>query len=191
MLWRLYLFAFLLMGVFISVYNYIGYRLLAPPLSVSPLLAGWVFLSFLLGPPTIALATRQSMRIGPTRVMALGVGLLGLGLGMMLTADLWALLVGLAVFTVGYFTVYNIAGAWVTRSVRRARALGSSLYLCAFYIGASLIGSGSGLMWQAGGWLAVVCLLLLLVIGLAWIVHSLGRLPIDQRPAGDPEPGRS
>ena len=175
-LWRLYLFAFLVMGVFISVYNYIGYRLLAPPISLSPLLAGWVFLSFLLGPPTIALATRQSMRIGASRVMAAGVGLMALGLGLMLTADLWVLLAGLLVFTVGYFMVYNMAGAWVTRSVRRARALGSSLYLCAFYIGASLIGSGSGLMWQAGGWLAVVGLLLALVAGLACIVRSLGRL---------------
>lgn len=179
-LWRLYLLAFLLMGIFISAYNYIGYRLLAPPLSLSPLLAGWIFLLFLLGPPTIALATKQSDRLGPSRVMMVGVGLLGLGLALMLIADLWVLLGGLAAFTVGYFVVYNVAGAWVARSVRRARALGSSLYLCAFYMGASWIGSGSGLMWQAGGWPAIVCLLLLLVIGLGWVAYGLDRLSVGQ-----------
>ncbi len=176
---RLYVFAFLLMGVFISVFNYIGYQLLAPPLSLSPLLAGSVFVLFLLGPPTAMLATRQVARFGLPCLMAWGVLLLAIGLLLMLGSGLAWLLAGLVVFTLGYFLVYSMAGAWVTRSVRHARALGSGLYLCAFYSGASMIGSGSGLMWQAGGWGGVVALLLLLVLGLGGIVYSLWRTSAD------------
>ncbi|NEL79577.1 MAG: MFS transporter, partial [Xanthomonas perforans] len=45
----LFLVGFLLMGAFVTVYNYIGYRLLAPPFALSHAVVGSVFTVYLVG----------------------------------------------------------------------------------------------------------------------------------------------
>lgn len=168
-------FAFFLMGIFVSVYNYLGYWLVAPPFNLNPLHAGWIFLFYLLGPPSSIRSALLSNRFGSPRVLAAAIGLQGCGLLLMLALQLPVLVLGLMLFTVGYFVAYSVAGAWVTRSVTQAKAAATSLYLCFFYTGASLIGTGSGLMWSRGAWHGVVYLLVVLVAVLAVLLLLLAR----------------
>ena len=45
----LYGIGFLLMGGFVTLYNYLGYLLMAPPYSLSQAAIGWVFRCYLVG----------------------------------------------------------------------------------------------------------------------------------------------
>lgn len=167
---------FLLMGCFSSVYNYLGYWLVLPPFELRPLYAGWVFLFYLLGSPTSIKASQLAERYGPLRMLLVATLGLSAGLLLMLSLHLSVLVAGLALFTVAYFIGYAIAGGWVTRKAGQAKASATSLYLCFFYAGGSIIGSGSGLMWSVGRWHSVVMLLLGLMLLLAlllWCIRSV------------------
>lgn len=62
---------------------------------------------------------------------------------------------GVGLFTFGFFAGHSVAASWVGRRPVPARALAAALYLCSYYLGASLIGSLSGLAWQFDAWLGV------------------------------------
>ena len=61
--------AFLLMGAFVTVYNYLGFRLIAPPFSLPPALVGLVFLGYLAGSYASTAAGRLGDRVGRRRVL--------------------------------------------------------------------------------------------------------------------------
>ena len=171
---------FLLMGCFSSVYNYLGYWLVLPPFELRPLYAGWIFLFYLFGPPTSIKASEFAERHGPLRTLTIATVGLSVGLLLMLSLHLAVLVAGVALFTIAYFIGYAITGGWVTRKAGRAKASATSLYLCFFYAGASVIGSGSGLMWNVGRWHGVVVLLLGLTMWLALLLRGMRRgMPND------------
>ena len=60
--------AFLLMGVFVTVYNYAGFRLVAPPYGLSQAAVGLVFLLYILGSFSSALFGSFAGRVGRRRV---------------------------------------------------------------------------------------------------------------------------
>ncbi len=66
-----YLFAlgFLLMGVFVTTYNYIGFRLEAPPFSLSPTTIGFVYCIYLVGTVASTLMGELAGRYGRRRVI--------------------------------------------------------------------------------------------------------------------------
>jgi len=65
----LFLISFLLMGCFVTVYNYIGFRLLEPPFSLSQTEVGLIFLLYLLGGLSSAMMGDLAGRIGRRRVL--------------------------------------------------------------------------------------------------------------------------
>ena len=64
---------------------------------------------------------------------------------------------------------------------RQGRALASAIYLSAYYLGSSLLGSLSGLMWGRGGWNGVAGVLALCLTAMLAISLGLRRLqPLPQ-----------
>jgi YNFM family putative membrane transporter len=64
----LYLEAFLLMGVFVTVYNYAGFRLMSPPYSLSQAAVGGVFLLYVLGSVSSAKFGTLAGRLGRRKI---------------------------------------------------------------------------------------------------------------------------
>ena len=58
---------------------------------------------------------------------------------------------------------------WVGLRAAQGRALASGIYLFAYYMGSSLLGTVSGLAWGQGAWLAVAGFLAVL-LGLALLI---------------------
>ena len=168
---------FMLMGVFVSVYNYLGYRLLAAPFSVSHSFLGWICSLYVVGMIASNHAGRLADRYGRRDVLWPMVAIMLVGLLLTLTPSLWGVIPGLALLTFGFFAAHSVASSWVGRRVRHARALASAFYLFSYYVGASILGSGSGLVWDAGGWNAVVAVLALLLLLCLGISLYLRRLP--------------
>lgn len=155
----LFCLSFLLMGCFVSVYNYISYRLLAAPFSLGHSIVGAIALLYLLGIFSSVWAGRLADKLGRRGVLWAVMALMLAGLLLTLVSSLLLIVAGMALFTFGFFASHSVASSWVGRRARAPQALASALYLFFYYLGSSLLGWCSGLMWDRGGWAGVVGIL--------------------------------
>ena len=177
---RLFAIGFLLMGAFVSLYNYLGYRLLSPQFGLSHTAVSLVFSLYIMGMFSSVTTGKLSDRLGRRRVLWIVVLLMLAGLLLTLTTMLALIVLGVALFTIGFFGGHSVASSWVGRRAKENRALASALYLFCYYIGASVVGSLSGGLWEHGGWPGVVaalagCLLVSLLLAI-----SLRKMPVAQ-----------
>jgi YNFM family putative membrane transporter len=155
----------LLLGSFITVYNYISYRLLAPPYSLSQTIVGSIFLVYLIGIGSSAWVGNLAGRLGRRRVLWTMFLLMIGGVGLTLFRPLAVVIVGVVLMTFGFYGGHSITSSWVGLRAKQAKAQASSLYLFSYYLGSSVIGFTGGFFWSAYGWAGVAgfigCLLLL------------------------------
>jgi YNFM family putative membrane transporter len=158
----LYAEAFLLMGVFVTVYNYAGFRLREPPYGLGPAAVGAVFLLYLLGSASSAWFGALAGRLGRRRVFWVTVLILIIGVGVTAAAPLALVIIGIGIVTVGFFGAHSIASAWVGRRAAGNRGQASAFYLFFYYLGSSVVGSAGGVAWTRGAWPGVTwfCLIL-------------------------------
>lgn len=147
--------AFLLMGTFVTVYNYLGFRLEAPPYSMSPGLVSLLFLAYLAGTWSSARATAAAVHRGRTTVLLGGGALMVAGIGLTLVPRVWVMIIGLVVLTAGFFAAHAIASSLSGALPTHGRAQATALYNFAYYGGSSLLGWGGGLLFARGGWFLV------------------------------------
>lgn len=161
--------AFLLMGGFVSIYNIIGFRLLAGPFNLPAAMVGLIFLMYLSGTVTSAVAGRLADRLGRGRVLLASETTMLVGLLLSWPDSLPLVLVGLLLLTGGFFAAHAVASGWVGRLATEHRAEASALYLFAYYAGSSVVGGLAGLAYAAAGWTGVTVYVGALV-GLAALV---------------------
>lgn len=147
---------FLLMGTFVTVYNYIAYRLLAAPYRLSQTEVGAIFAVYLLGTGSSAWVGNLAGRLGRRKVFWATTATMLTGLLLTLLSPLIIIISGIAVLTIGFFGAHSIASSWVGLRARHSKAQASALYLFFYYVGSSVIGSCGGLFWSASGWKGVV-----------------------------------
>ncbi|GGC56475.1 MFS transporter [Hoyosella rhizosphaerae] len=166
--------SFLLMGGFVAVYNFLGYRLQADAFGLTATLTGLVFLFYLSGTVSSPTAGALSDRHGKARVLIIAVAVMLTGLIITLPDYLPTLLAGLALFTVGFFAAHSVASGWVGTLAITNRAEASSLYLCSYYLGSAVAGGSGGLVYMTFGWagmVAYVGMLIVTAIALVWLLH--------------------
>ncbi len=171
----LFAIAFLLMGSFVSLYNYLGYRLGAAPFSLSHTGIGAIFLLYVLGMIASPWAGRRADHAGPLRTLSMMLGLMALGLALTVLDALPAVIAGVALYTFGFFGAHSVASGWVGRRTAHARTLAASMYLCAYYLGAGAMGWASGHAWSEGGWTGLAGFLGLLLAGCGFAASRLRR----------------
>jgi YNFM family putative membrane transporter len=155
----LFALAFLLMGAFVSMYNYIGYRLVAAPFALRPSVVGLLSMLYLLGIFSSVWAGRMADRLGRRNVLWLVMGAMLAGLLITLIDSLPAIVIGMGLFTFGFFASHSVASSWVGRRARAPQALASALYLFFYYLGSSAVGWLAGVAWEHGRWPGVVAML--------------------------------
>ncbi|OQY17974.1 MAG: hypothetical protein B6I36_08020 [Desulfobacteraceae bacterium 4572_35.1] len=169
----LYAIAFLVMGGFVTLYNYVTFRLLAPPYSVAPTYVALIFISYAFGAASSTLMGGLIVRVGRGVAICFALAIMTSGLLLTLLPALWCIVMGIVVFTIGFFGVHAIASAWVGMQTKSARAQASSLYLFFYYMGSSLSGTGGGLFWSNWGWIGIVLLILILLVCAAMVILHL------------------
>ena len=148
---RLDAMAALLMGTFVAVFNGLSFRL-EDDYGLGQTAIAAVFLVYPLGSLSSAVAGRLADRIGRRAVLPAGVLITLVGLAITLLHPLPLVILGVAVFTVGFFAGHSVASSWVGRRTPEHAAQASALYLLAYYLGSSIAGPLGGAAWQAGGW---------------------------------------
>lgn len=170
---RLFMLAFLFMGVFVAVYNYTGFRLSGPEFGLDQTRIGMIFLSYILGMIASPVAGMASTRFGRARVLKTGLTIMILGLLLTLLHSLVAVILGIAMITVGFFTSHSLASAWVGSLGANRKGHAAALYLLSYYLGSSILGSVAGHFWQSGGWSGIAAFGGAAILIALWIAASL------------------
>jgi len=173
------------MGSFVTIYNYIGYRLLAPPYSLSQTAVGTIFTVYLVGIGSSAWLGDLGGRIGRGKLLWVTIVIMLAGVVATFARPLATIVAGIALLTFGFFAAHSIVSSWVGLRAHHARAQASSLYLFFYYTGSAIAGSVGGFFWTADGWRGVagfVCALLVAGVLLAlWLarLRPLPFVPVD------------
>ncbi|WP_415033865.1 MFS transporter [Azonexus sp.] len=168
--------AFVGMGCLVGLYNYLPFHLSLPPYELAPALIGGIFLLYALGSYASAWAGRQTARHGRQKIMLRMALLMTCGIAATLVAPLPGIVLGLALFTFGFFAVHSAASAWVSHRAGTRRGLVAALYLSSYYLGGSVIGTASGWAWNHAAWPGVIGAMLacgVVVILITWRLRRL------------------
>ena len=174
---------FVLLGTLVTVYNYIGYRLMAPPYAMSQARVGMIFSVYLVGVVSSSWIGHLAGRIGRRKVLWSMLLLVLVGLGLTIFSSLWLIIGGIIVITFGFFGGHSIASSWVGRRAGGAKAHAASIYLFVSYMGSSVAGAAGGVFYTGSGWRGVAAFVAaLLGFGLmvAWRLYYLPPLPLPQ-----------
>ncbi|CAG8864346.1 Inner membrane transport protein YnfM [Pseudomonas fluorescens] len=173
----LFLEAFLLMGAFVTLFNYIGYRLLAAPYHMDQAWVGLLSVVYLAGIYSSAQVGALADRLGRRKVFWASILVMASGMLLTLASPLALVIVGMLVFTFGFFGAHSVASSWIGRRALQARGQASSLYLFCYYAGSSVAGTVGGVFWHYGGWNGIGLFIGgLLAVALLVALH-LSRLP--------------
>ncbi len=159
---QLVLFAqgFLLMGAFVALYNFLGFRLTGAPFHLAPSVVSLMFLAYLAGTWASSRAGAEAARFGRRRVLLTSVAVMTVGVAMTLGDNVIAVLIGLTVATAGFFGAHSTAAGWTGQAAPVGKAQASSLYNLFYYGGSSAIGWLGGVAFDARGWTAVATTIL-------------------------------
>ncbi|NUO97409.1 MAG: MFS transporter [Nonomuraea sp.] len=174
-------------GAFVALYNAAGFRLSAPPLSLSPAVASLVFLSYAMGTASSAAAGRMAGRMGRTAALVSALAVTAAG-SVLTTLDALPLVVlGFAVLTAGFFAAHAVANAWVAaQAPPAARGRAAGIYTLCYYLGSGAGGTAGSVVYGHAGWtwlIAVTSAWLLLAIA-AVLVAGRGQA-VARRSSGE------
>jgi YNFM family putative membrane transporter len=156
--------AFFCMGGFISLYNYIGFRLLDLPYVMTQSSISLIFLVYFFGSFSSAMMGRLIQRFGRQNMARVSIAAMLIGTAMTILSPLAVIISGVALFTCGFFSMHTLASSWVGRRASTAKAQAASLYLFFYYLGSSISGTVGGLFWVRYSWSGVALMIALLVL---------------------------
>lgn len=177
----LYGMGFLLMGSFVTLYNYIGFKLMAPPYNLSATIVGWIFVIYLVGTFSSAWFGSLADRYGRQRMLLLAIAIMLAGAIVTLNGLLTLKIIGITVFTFGFFAAHSIASGWVSKRASHDKAQASSLYLFFYYVGSSVGGTVAGVFWMKYGWMGVIVMIALFLFIACILSFLLKRFIVRQR----------
>ena len=103
----LYGMGFLLMGSFVTLYNYIGFKLMAPPYNLSATIVGWIFVIYLVGTFSSAWFGSLADRFGRQRMLLLAIAIMLAGAIVTLNGLLTLKIIGITVLPLAFCSSFN------------------------------------------------------------------------------------
>lgn len=178
MLLVMFVISALLIGVFVSTYNYLNFRLEGSPFSLPQYIIALVYVMYTAGIGGSIAAGRWSDIYAPSAILKILIVTILAGLLMLLSTHLGVFVVGLGVVTFGFFGAHTTASRIVSELVGSGKSTATSLYWLFYYVGSSIIGTGSGILLSAWGWTGfIIGLLFLGLAGLSMLAIANSRYP--------------
>ena len=147
---------FCILFAFIGTFTYINFVLAAAPFALGMMSLGFVYLVFLPSIVTTPLGGRLVARFGTRTTLWSALGIAAIGLPLLLSSALPAVLAGLALVGVGTVLAQAAATGFIGKAAPSNRALASGLYLASYFFG-GLVGSAVlGQLYVHWGWTACV-----------------------------------
>ncbi|WP_439153459.1 MFS transporter [Xenorhabdus santafensis] len=168
--------SFLLMGSFITMFNYIAYRLLAAPYHFSQTIVGLLSIVYLTGTYSAAKAGKLTSKYGRGKVLLVALSMMLIGCLFTVFSSIWLVMFGMMILTTGFFAAHSVASGWVGQRAKRAKAQASSLYLFGYYVGSSIAGTVGGIFWLHFSWNGVAAFISLLTMIALYLGFKLNKL---------------
>lgn len=163
-LFILFAIGFVLMGSFITVFNYIGYRLMLSPFFLSSSTIGFLSIIYLTGvysSPKAGILINQYHR---SSILRIALFLMILGLLITQCNQIFMIVLGLVVFSGGFFASHSIASTWIGSFAKIAKVQATSLYLFFYYLGSSIFGTFGGFFWFYSKWTGISSFIIIILI---------------------------
>ncbi len=160
----LYIVAVCLMGSFVSVYNYLGFKLEAPPYNLPHSLIAFIFLMYAFGIVGNLLGGSLSDKYAPKKILITALIVVLIGLSFLFSSSLPILISGLMLFTIAFFCAHTLAGRLVTELAQENRTSATAMYWFFYYMGSSIVGSTTGFFINNNNWNGFFTTLILLVL---------------------------
>lgn len=173
----LYWVAFIGMGVFVSIYNYVGHRLAAPEYGVPHWAIALIYLLYTVGIAGSLYFGRLSDRHPSAPLLRLATWLYLPGLALMMVHSLWVLCLGLCLMTLSFFAMHTLASRLVSTRAGLGRSSAVCLYWLFYYVGSSIFGYATGLVYHRFGWHAFLGVNMLALLVALWLTYRYLRPP--------------
>ncbi|VIO70030.1 MFS transporter [Bradyrhizobium ivorense] len=174
---------FCILFAFIGTFTFVNFVLVRPPLSLGRMDLGFVYFVFLPSVVTTLLAGNIAARFGTRRALWGALAVTGVGLPLLLTPRLAAVLAGMVLVGVGTFFAQAVATGFVGQAARENRGVASGTYLACYFLG-GLVGSAAlGQLFDRFGWTACVAGVATALAGAAWLTARLVVTPSAASPA--------
>jgi len=153
----------ILLGCFVSVYNYLGFRLENHPFDLPHEIIASIYLMYILGGIGSMAGGVLSDRYGIKRTIIFLLVVMFLALLFLLPGNMLPVAAGLGVFTFTFFGAHAIASRVVAQYIPSERSTSISIYLLFYYLGSSMLGTVTGIVMHHWGWTAFILSLNVLV----------------------------
>lgn len=152
---KLFVMGCLLMGSFITLFSYIGYRLMLKPFFLSQTTIGFLSIIYLIG---VYSSPQAGILIEKYRKgIILTIALIMMIIGVLITQwnGIFLIVLGLVLFAAGFFAAHSVTSTWISQYSKKNKGSTSSIYLFSYYLGSSIFGTFSGVFWTLGAWSGV------------------------------------
>lgn len=167
---RLFMVGFTLTSVFVTLFNYAGFRLTGAPYNLGQTEISLIFLAFAFGIFASSIAGGLADRFGRRGPLMIGLLIMLAGVAVTLLEALPLIVTGIVLVTIGMFIAHAVTSSWIGRLAVTAKGHATALYLLFYYIGSTMSGSLGGWFWLHGGWPSVAAFVG--VIGLAGLAAA-------------------
>ncbi len=161
---RIYLCAMGSFAIFSSVFNYLPYRLTAPPFNFSTQMATLLYLAYVVGIFMGPAAGKMSNRFGSGNTLLFGSAVLAVALWLLIVPSVMAVIVGLMAICAGFFSIHAAAVGALNRRLSSGQGQANALYVMLYYLGGWLGITGTGMVYKLGGWNAFIYISLMLLV---------------------------
>lgn len=172
----LYGISFTVMGSFVTLFNYITFRLISPEYGLSQTVVSLIFLTYILGAYCSSAVNKLVKKFGRFLTIRFCLLTMIIGLAMTLAGQLFLVVLGIAIFTCGFFGTHTSASTWVGQQAKTAKAQAAALYLFFYYLGSSVSGTAGGFCWTGAGWQGVAGFIAVLLMGALALTTVLAQL---------------
>ncbi|NPV24797.1 MFS transporter [Bradyrhizobium aeschynomenes] len=147
---------FCVLFAFIGAFTFVNFVLVRPPLSLGMMEIGLVYVVFLPSIGTTLLAGRIAARTGTRLAIWGSLATAGLGLVLMLSSQLAAVLAGMVLVGAGTFFAQAVATGFVGQTAVHDRGVASGIYLASYFAGGIVGTAVLGQLFDRFGWTACV-----------------------------------
>lgn len=162
---RFYVTGFIILGSFVSLYNYLAFYLVKPPFSFPKEYMHYIYLMYVFGIFGSISTARISKWMPPYKLLKTVISFGIFGILILYFSHLWTVILGLGIFTFSFFVTHIICTRLLGEFFTEKRSVIIAIYLLFYYSGASVLGSLTGLTLQHFGYqYFLLCLVLLMSV---------------------------
>ncbi|MDA8136048.1 MAG: MFS transporter [Desulfobacteraceae bacterium] len=142
--------------MFQPIFNFLPYRLAAPPFHFSTGMITLTYFVYVLGFFMGPLAGNLSARMGSGNILMAASGIFGLSIGLLFIPSVPAVVAGLLGTCAGFFTIHAVAIGLLNSKLSSGQGKANALYVLFYYCGGWIGITGAGFCFQKFGWNGVL-----------------------------------